>query len=226
MLHDLAKSVRNGTVPSAPRSWAFLNVRPVDRERRRAGDRRVEADRPVVEQAERADHLERRAGRHLRGERQVEPAPPPGPLATASTAPSLIRIATMAERRVSPASAPSAAFCVGRVERGLQRRARPAGARLEQRPSSAGACTATPGDCRAAGRRSAACRPARPDQVADLVLARVLVDDLLGDRRRPGRAAPARTPGRRQRLRRLAEHRARQALQLRCGSGRSRPGAA
>ncbi len=71
VLHDLAKSTRNGTVPSS-KLLALLNVRPstVNVLGQSTGVSRSTA--PASSRPERGDHLERRAGRHRRGEGEVE----------------------------------------------------------------------------------------------------------------------------------------------------------
>ena len=98
VLQDLAKSMRNGTAPSS-KLWEFLNVRPSTVKVFGQATGRVERDRAVVEQPERGDHLERRAGRHLGGEGQVVPAAV-GAVGGRQDAPSLTRTATSAERRL------------------------------------------------------------------------------------------------------------------------------
>ena len=117
---------RCGTAPAPSSKLSeFLNGRPSTVNVFGQSTGASGGDRAPVEQAERGDHLEGRAGRHLGGEGEVLAAAA-GPLAAASTAPSLIRIATSALGAVSAAPAPRRPRS-GRldVERGLQRLRRP-----------------------------------------------------------------------------------------------------
>ncbi len=108
VLHDLAKSVRNGTVPNS-KLFEFLNDRPstLNVFGQATGPSRLTA--PASSRPRPLTILKVEPGGTCAAKARFSALPP---LATATSAPSLIRSATRAPRCLTVASAVSAAVCV------------------------------------------------------------------------------------------------------------------
>src|SRR5436190_9028592 len=110
VLHDLAKSVCSGTLPNS-KSCAFLNVRPLTVNVFGHATTVLVLPEPFDSTPSAVTVLNVEPGGVCAVSARSR-SPPLGPLATATMAPSLIRIATRADRWVWPTSAVSAAFWI------------------------------------------------------------------------------------------------------------------
>ena len=178
VLHDFAKSTRNGTLPSSM-SWEFLNVRP-STTRFFGHGTTVSPVVPLSSTPSAVIVLNVEPGGVCPVRAKLLPAAP-GPLATATSVLSLTRIAT----RADPAGVEGEGR-LGRVldvdvEGDLDRRSRRRFGGEELLVRCTGGHGHHDGDARLAlqGRVVLLLQPGQADDVADLVLAGVLVHDLL-----------------------------------------------